>query len=852
MTEPQQLGDAVVAFALEGTFPDDISSFPPVSTTELGPAIEILEKTKTELEAEIHTVNEETRGEVSSWERNAKSLQEDIIRSKTIANEILRQSEAPETSGEAIEDAEEKAQFLNREVQYTQQLYGVLKGIQYVNQLLGDVEKASKERRILDSLRLLEKSWAAIDELGVSKTCRVMRLLDIRSFELKSEVHAVFDRVWKELVQVDIATGQVAIYNVLKDDQMTLADAVVGLKAYKEVAERMEQLWRNIDAAIVSPRMNKQAASLPKIQVSGDLMELDGRADHSIEALIADLKKMFTLLASKLPEDLLQSLCPFIMSDLVPKLIQDWLSPAIPTSLDHLAQFEQMIEDTASLCRVLAENGYSGFEEIQNWVDNAPEKWLGKCRETALDTIRSSLAKGIGGSKPVEKVEKQMVSLSEGKELANTGAGATAETNDWGDDWGDEWNNEDDNVTQESKSTDPKANDEADGAEDDGAEAWGWDDDDGEKLSEETKKDASVDDEDESAEAWGWGEEDVAAKTPEKSPPSKSPRKPKGRSAPEETRELILKETYHISSMPEPVLDLIFSILEDAAALSKDGAKYGHVASTAPGLFGLPTMALALFRAVSPHYYYLDGGGNMFLYNDALYLAERLSTFSAEWKQRDDLTAQAKDLLAFQADVKSLQAFANRSYTNEMNVQKTILRDLIGGSQSLTGQDEWEAAIESGTARIRAMAATWEPILARSVWSQAVGSLADALATKLITDVLEMPSIGQEEAYSIAKAIAKATELDDLFLPSRTSGAPPSDDEVPTTAQYAPSWLRLKYLSEVLQSNLNEVKYLWCDSELSLYFSLGEVVDLIEASFENNARTKSTIREIQAKPEPFR
>lgn len=50
MTEPQHLGKAVVAFALEGTFPDDITSFPPVSTTELGPAIEILEKTKTELE----------------------------------------------------------------------------------------------------------------------------------------------------------------------------------------------------------------------------------------------------------------------------------------------------------------------------------------------------------------------------------------------------------------------------------------------------------------------------------------------------------------------------------------------------------------------------------------------------------------------------------------------------------------------------------------------------------------------------------------------------------------------------------------------------------------------------------
>lgn len=55
-----------------------------------------------------------------------------------------------------------------------------------------------------------------MDELGVSKTCRVMRLLDVRSFELKSEVHAVFDRVWKDIIQVDIGAGQVAIYDFLK------------------------------------------------------------------------------------------------------------------------------------------------------------------------------------------------------------------------------------------------------------------------------------------------------------------------------------------------------------------------------------------------------------------------------------------------------------------------------------------------------------------------------------------------------------------------------------------------------------------------------------------------------------
>lgn len=42
-----------------------------------------------------------------------------------------------------------------------------------------------------------------------------MKLLDIRSFELKSDVHAVFDRVWKELVQVDVEIGQVTIHDQL-------------------------------------------------------------------------------------------------------------------------------------------------------------------------------------------------------------------------------------------------------------------------------------------------------------------------------------------------------------------------------------------------------------------------------------------------------------------------------------------------------------------------------------------------------------------------------------------------------------------------------------------------------------
>jgi centromere/kinetochore protein ZW10 len=393
---------------------------------------------------------------------------------------------------------------------------------------------------------------------------------------------------------------------------MTLEDAVIGLKAYKEVDERMEQFWRNLDAAIVSPRMDTKAGSCPRVQVSGDVLELDGKADQSVQALLSDLDKVLSLIASKLPADLLHSLCGFMMNDIIPRLVRNWLSPAVPSSLKGIPQFESMIEEARVFCTSLEEHGYIGFDELQMWVDNAPTIWLGKCRETSLDFIRTRLTNGIGKSRQVEKVEKHMVSLSEGKELATTGAGASAETNDWGDDWGDAWDDDGDQIddSSQAKEEGTKVKGADTQPEDDGADAWGWDDDDGEKPAKEQKHSGAKDDEDESAEAWGWGDED-SAQEPGPQPTSKPPTKCAPRHGPEETRELVLKETYHISSMPEPVLELIFAILEDAATLTKGASEHGPIASTAPWLFDLPTSTLALFRAISPHYYALDGGGNM-------------------------------------------------------------------------------------------------------------------------------------------------------------------------------------------------------------------------------------------------
>jgi centromere/kinetochore protein ZW10 len=48
--DPKKLSDALLSFALEGQFPEDIASLPAVSETDLEPAIQALEQAKQDLE----------------------------------------------------------------------------------------------------------------------------------------------------------------------------------------------------------------------------------------------------------------------------------------------------------------------------------------------------------------------------------------------------------------------------------------------------------------------------------------------------------------------------------------------------------------------------------------------------------------------------------------------------------------------------------------------------------------------------------------------------------------------------------------------------------------------------------
>lgn len=247
-----------------------------------------------------------------------------------------------------------------------------------------------------------------------------------------------------------------------------------------------------------------------------------------------------------------------------------------------------------------------------------------------------------------------------------------------------------------------------------------------------------------------------------------------------------------------------------------------------------------MFKATSSSFYSLKlNSGQMYLYNDSLYLAGQVRELIEE-----------HDLSRLSSDVESLEKFGKLAYSKEMQTQSTIVTDLLDGAQGF-GQcseqpyrSECQNAVSAAVDRIRDVYKEWQPILSHSALLQSIGSLISTMTSKVIIDVEDLGDISEDQSKQLVQFCNQVSKLEDLFTPETTSDA----DAVPVTAVYVPNWLRFQYLINILESSLADIKFLWLEGELGLEFSIEEVVDLIEALFAESDYRRRAISEIRRAP----
>lgn len=594
-----------------------------------------------------------------------------------------------------------------------------------------------------------------------------------------------------------------------------------------EVATKI--ICKNVDRVVLHPIIashghnNQQAIS---IDVDNGRIEISHTPEEKNAQNVLDcLFDVVGYLQSNLPKIIEAPVANAIIPDLVSALVAEWLTPSVPLELSDIPELEVLQTKASTLAKKLSSSGWPGSQDLSDWVELTPRMWLTRRRMASLDRVRTTLALERGPTRQVERIERQVVSTQD----------AVFPTDGEGDDWNSGWNHEDESSAQLIQNQ----------PEEDDVSAWDFDADEEPDANHPFGQTEPADDgkDDDSAEAWGWDEDspskqqDVTSAASNASQKEVSSNRANGQ-LPQE-REVILKESYTITDIPDYILDIISKDVQEATDV-KD-PKYSALESVSPssGLLALPTFVLAMFRATAPSYYTSSlSNGNMHLYNDCMYIAEKLRDASL-----------APELAKLRSDCDSMEKFAKIAYGREMDVQRTILTDLLDGAQGFTSCTQFpyskqcEDAVSSVVDRIRQVHKEWSPILSHSALLQSVGSLLSKVIDKMIRDVEDMEAITEPASRRLASFCTQISDLGDLFVPAER---PPSGAEVvPVTAVYVPNWLRFQYMANILESSLVDIKYLWTEGELSLEFSAEEVIDMIRALFADSPNRRSAIADIR-------
>ncbi|KAI9739539.1 MAG: hypothetical protein M1834_006255 [Cirrosporium novae-zelandiae] len=825
-----QLSQAIIQSVQYGSFPDsDHVSAAELSSSALQHTLDGLDYAQNTVKEDIRTLSRDIAPDIDGWIIQARQLHTDIKKSQATARDIVSQHEVTQTLNERTLNSSNKLSLLQNELLFNNSLEQSLRIIKDLHDGIRRLEDSIFEDRIRDAIEKLLRLEDGLSALVGLEETRAAEILSKRISNLHGRVRKIISGYWDELVYFDPTTKTVTINKVLtesgsKTPSMKLSDVVTTLSELDFLDEKLDLFCKRLKDMVLWPRMVATSnGTLAGVQVErGFKITVSGLSDRqSLLELIKDLESIIELIGSNFPLTVIGPISERLMPAILEKLKDQWLLPTVPTKLFEILEFEKVLNAIKNFADYLNVSRWPGKMELVDWVEQLPRIWLTKRRENALDQVRGHLAAGLKDFKVVERTETQTV------------------TSGGSDDWDAGWSDEGDNL--ERKSVPDNQSQPASAGDEDISGAWGFDADSEDADLHPGSDDKPGTDED-IEDAWGWGDETDVQDILETEISPKPEQTGKSNGAPEvqkhTEREVTLKETFSISSLPEEIFEVITQQIKDAEALA--GPEY-RVASASTGLIPLLPLILAMFKAVAPLFYETHESGNMYLYNDSLWLAEQLRTANQ---------TPHPGRLKLDPDIETLESFGKLSYSREMETQRIILGDLLDGAQGFANctespfSDACDTAVSSVVDRIKQINAQWTPVLSRSALLQATGSLLSTIVSKILVDIESMDDISEPESQRLTAFCHQISFLNSLFLREK-SDIDTSSEAVPLTAVYTPNWLKFEYLATILESSLVDIKGLWAEGYLKNEFTADELVDLIKALFAESEHRKKAIREIR-------
>jgi centromere/kinetochore protein ZW10 len=794
----------------------------------------------------VRKISREAATDVDGWIAQARKLQGDIKRSQDTAKEIVQQAEEGKANTARVQDAASKVSLLHTEIAYNASLARVVEQLRDISTVLDSAQEAAVRGHIIHALERLEDADGAFKNLGQFESTRAVGVLRTKEEQLKKAIVETVTESWNGLIHVDSTNNKISLKETIeREARVDISTVVEALSKLNLLDAFIHRFSRDLDRVIISSRLALgEDKVVSAFEIDGDDIQLKGNVnDGSIKATLAEIQTIAEFLNTRLPPSIAVPLSSKLVPTIASRLINQYLLPAVPTSTSGVHDFQESLSYVLGLVEFFDELGWSGQSRLTEWVDKSAEIWLAKQKEAAIARVQTLFPKRVQEKKSVERVETQ--TISKGDALH---AGHEAD-----DEWAAGWDEEE---------TANEDTDKTEGAEEEDMSAWGEEDDDPiedvkPQGAAHAETERSADDED--ADDWGadWGDENDA-----KPSSGQTPTKPKGTpktngkpgtAKPSKEQEVTLRETYSVTAIPDSIMEIIMQVIVDVETLNSPELVKSAIAPASGGLYMIPSLLLAMYRATAAMHYSKDVAGNMLIYNDCQRLSDRLRIFLIEQTEKDTASALPQHLQPsvrlkpkLEADIKSIDGFGKRAYGREMEAQRQIIKDHLEDAQGFQGCTNipfatvCDDAIATTIDRIGDVKRQWQNVLSQSALMQSLGSLVSTALTKFINDVEDMSDIAEEESKKLHSYCVSLITLGQHFQTTDDNG------EVREMASiYTPNWFKFEYLREILDSSLADIRYFWTDGGLKLELEGEEVVGLIEALFAPSDHRRRAIAEIR-------
>ncbi|KAK9493951.1 hypothetical protein V1508DRAFT_352119 [Lipomyces doorenjongii] len=656
MSWSQEVVQSVLQYLQLGTFPDEVDAN--LSVTEVDSISSVaraLDDAIAQIKERIEKICSQNSGELDTYLNQSRTLFDGIALSEKQVEELNRLSKEHDNADEAIYSLIDECDTLTLSYSRNQSYVEALNQIWLIKATLIELRSCFQSGRLVQCVPLLKSAEAKITGFPEWERITLLSTLKEEVNSLNARVFHSLDSLWNEFVQFQIDGTEVLVRKTVEAEgfRVSLEDISEALKRF-DFLGKVKALNSKLKELIVVRILNTEDPVIVKVSYEDSrsslkiLPYLDANS-YTFDKLIDNLSKFIQFINTTLPQSISHSLAVDLSAVITVQLIDVTLQQSVPLSLSDFPKFETVLRQVKEFDRFLKKEKWTTSEELTDWVSRVPSVWYKKKCDSILTLARQIVSEAINSERKIVEKRGTIVSaaaLADASSKRDTRRSFEYEEKQRSSDeydWNEEWDDDDNDANRALalESSPPDATDVTGDVAADEDDGWGFDEslDLGEN-DDEMSGGAGSDPDD-----WNWGDEDEVDQPKRVQPvqpftqvnAAKKPKALIARSAPSRGASLRkdstkspsltvsdLNETYVVTAIPQKILDLIQTLLNDANDLATK-YKTSSIAPASKNLRSLVSYLLGAFRALAPLHYGDSFDSNLFLSNDCLYLSEQVS-----------------------------------------------------------------------------------------------------------------------------------------------------------------------------------------------------------------------------------